>query len=244
MQTSSNFQSRSRTNLAIERRYFAWLSTAILMVALFGFSRTYFLVPILGLPPDSLPPTPLVHAHAAIFFSWCVLLVVQSWLVASNRVVQHKQLGLLGLVLYCGLIVSGPLVALRSAVRYGATVDELAFLSVSLGNVLAYTSIFAAAFYWRRRPDIHKRLMLVGMVVLLTAPFGRFLSFPYQLPHVIGPGLVVIALAIWDRHAYGKAHFVAKYVGPAVLLWELLPNFYMNSAWWLAFSHWLVSHTS
>ncbi|MEP6634247.1 MAG: hypothetical protein ABJA62_08570 [Luteimonas sp.] len=148
---------------------------------------------------------------------------------------------MLGLVLYCGLVVTGLLVAVRSAIRHGSTLDELAFLSVSLGNVVAYTIIFAAAFYWRRRPDIHKRMMLVGMVVLLTAPFGRLLSFPYLLEHVVGPGMVVIALAAWDFYAYRKLHFVTKFVGPTVLFWELLPNFYMNSAWWLSFSRWLLN---
>jgi hypothetical protein len=74
MQNSSNLQASP----ASERRYFAWLATAILLMALAGFSRTYFLVPVLGFPADTMPYTPLVHVHALVFFSWCVLLVVQS----------------------------------------------------------------------------------------------------------------------------------------------------------------------
>jgi hypothetical protein len=116
----------------------------------------------------------------------------------------------------------------------------LAFLAVSLGNVLAYTVLFGAAFHLRRRPAAHKRLMMVGMVVLLSAPFGRLIDLPYQLPHVLGPGLVVLALAAWDRYALGNVHPVTKHVGPAVLMWELVPNLYMDSSWWLSFARWLV----
>jgi hypothetical protein len=231
----------SRANPTSERRFFAWLSVAILAMAVAGFLRTYILVPVLGLPADALEPTLLVHIHAFVFFAWCVLLVVQSWLVALNRVSDHRKIGLLGVALYGGLVVTGPLVAIRSAIRYGSSTDQLAFLAVSLGNVLAYTAIFGAAFYWRRRPDVHKRLMVVGMVALLTASFGRLVPFPYLLEHVVGPSTVVIALAVWDYLAYRRVHFVTKYIGPAVLIWELLPNLFMHSAWWLAFARWLLN---
>ena len=241
MQTTSLSQTRSHVSLSSERRFFAWLSIAILLSAVVGFLRTYFLVPALGLPADALAPTHLVHIHAIVFFAWCVLLVLQSWLVISNRTSLHRRMGVLGLVLYGGLVVTGPIVAVRSAIRFGSTPDELAFLAVGLSSALAYTAIFGSAFYWRRRPDIHKRLMIVGMVVLLTAPFGRLSTFPYLLEHVIGPGVVVVALAIWDYSAYGRLHFVTGIVGPVVLIWALLPNLYMNSTWWLDVSRWLVN---
>ena len=77
---------------------------------------------------------------------------------------------MLGVALYIALVFLGPFVAVHSAARHGATPDELAFLAVSTGNILAYTLLFGAALLWRRRADVHKRLMLRGMVALLTAP--------------------------------------------------------------------------
>ena len=180
------------------------------------------------------------HLHAFVFFSWCVLLAIQSWLVASNRISLHRRMGIVGLVLYVGLVITGPVVAVHSAIRYGNTPDELAFLAVGLSSALAYTVLFGSAFLWRGRPDIHKRLMIVGMVVLLTAPFGRLATFPWLLEHVIGPGVVVAALAAWDYSAYGRVHIVTRIIGPLVLLWALVPNLYMHSAWWMNISRWLV----
>jgi hypothetical protein len=162
-------------------------------------------------------------------------------LVVAGNVQLHRSLGSVGFLLYVALAVTGPLVAVRSVARSNDLLEELSFLAVSLANVLAYTLMLGAAFYWRRAPVIHKRLMMMGMVVLLTAPFGRLIDLPYQLPHVLGPGLVVLALAAWDHYALGRMHWVTKYVGPALLLWELSPNLYMYSERWLSLSRWLVS---
>lgn len=228
------------STLASERRFFAWLSAAILAAAVLGFARTYLLVPVLGLPADMLPATPLVHLHGATFFAWCVVLTAQSWLVSAGRVRLHRSLGWVGFALYLGLVVTGPLVAVRSVVRQGRPPEELAFLAVSLGNVVAYTLTLGAAFYWRRNTAAHKRLMMIGMVALLTAPFGRLLDLPLQLAHVVGPGFVVLALALRDRRAHGHVHPVTSRLGVAMLAWELAPNLYMRSGWWLATAGWLV----
>ena len=226
---------------AEEHRFFTGVSLAILGLAVVGFLRTYLLVPRLGLPGGALPFTPLVHLHAAVSFGWCVLFVVQAWFVASGRTLRHRRLGVLGVALYIALVFLGPFVAIHSAARHGATPDELAFLAVSTGNILAYTLLFGAALLWRRRADVHKRLMLLGMVALLTAPFGRILELPFLFEHVVGPGLVVAALAWWDYRALGRLHAVTRYGGPGILLWELLPNVYMTSGWWLATARRLVT---
>jgi hypothetical protein len=72
-----------------DRLFFAWLSSAVLVMAVTGFARTYILVPFMGLPEGTLPATALVHFHAAISFSWCVLLLAQSYLVVAGNVQQH-----------------------------------------------------------------------------------------------------------------------------------------------------------
>jgi hypothetical protein len=240
MEATAKDRAARSSVLDAERQFFAWLSMAILAIAILGFLRNYILVPFIGLPDGLLAATAWVHVHAAIFFSWCLLLAIQSWLVVAGRVSPHRTLGTVGFVLFIGMVFTGPIVAVRSVVRLGTPAEELAFLAVSLGNVIAYAAILGAAFHWRRSPAIHKRLIMLGMVALLTAPFGRLVDMPYQLAHVVGPGLVVVAMGIWDCIARRELHPVTKYAGPAVLLWELAPNLYMDSSWWLSFAGWLT----
>lgn len=226
---------------AAEHRFFTTLALAMLAFTIAGFARSYLLVPQLGRPDGTLPFTTLVHVHAVVAFGWCLLFVLQSWLVATGRTPQHRRLGLLGVAWYLALVLLGPFVAINAPARYGSPPEELAFLAVSVGNILAYTALFGAALLWRRQPDVHKRLMVLGMVAMLTAPFGRLVAMPYQFDHVVGPGLVVLALSWWDRRALGHLHRVTAYGGPAILLWELLPNAYMESAWWMHTAQWLVA---
>lgn len=224
-----------------EHPFFTGLAVAMLAVTVVGFGRSYLLVPHLGLPADTLPFTTLVHIHAVVAFGWCLLFVVQSGLVASGQTKLHRRLGQVGVTWYLLLVGLGPFVATHAVARYGKPPDELAFLAVSTGNIVAYTALFGVALACWRRPAVHKRLMVLGMVAMLTAPFGRLLDLPYQLDHVVGPGLIVVALGWWDVRALGRLHRVTAIGGPAMLGWELLPNTYMHSAWWLSTADWLVS---
>src|SRR3546814_2839696 len=49
----------------------------------------------------------------------------------------------------------------------------LVFLAVPLGDMLVFALLVGAALRFRRRSDIHKRLMLLGCVGLLTAAVAR-----------------------------------------------------------------------
>ena len=55
-----------------------------------------------------------------------------------------------------------------------ADVDGEAFLIVSLFDMLAFAVIFGLAVYWRRRPEYHRRLMLMATCGLTVAAFARF----------------------------------------------------------------------
>ncbi len=232
MQATGRIASTGIDAVKAERRRFAWLAVAILVMALIGFTRTYLLVPWLGMPRDTPGYSWLIHLHAAVFFGWLLFFVLQSFWVGSGQIQRHRQFGAAGLLLYVGLVVTGPLVAVHSVHRYGGTPNDLSFLAVSLGNVLAYALIIGAGFVYRRRPAVHKRLMVIGMVPLLTAPFGRLGDYPLMLQHVLGPGLVLVALAVIDWRGQGRVHLLTRTLGPAVLAWELLPNLYMHTDAW------------
>ena len=77
-----------------ERRFFTAMAVGILVLALAGFARTYFLRPVLAEPAPALPAlTPLIHLHSLLFTAWVVLFLVQVRLVAAKRIALHRRLG-------------------------------------------------------------------------------------------------------------------------------------------------------
>src|SRR5215207_1373256 len=79
---------------------------------IFVFMAAWFIAIVLaGFIPDSLdkvaavqagerPPFPLVlHMHAVLMGSFLLLLLAQSWLMATGRTAQHMRLGVLAMVL-------------------------------------------------------------------------------------------------------------------------------------------------
>jgi uncharacterized membrane protein YozB (DUF420 family) len=48
------------------------------------------------------------------------------------------------------------------------------FLAIRICDMASFTVFFALAVYWRRKPEFHRRLMLVASCALAAAAFGRF----------------------------------------------------------------------
>lgn len=143
------------------RFYMAMGIIAILVVA-GGFGSSFY-----NVATGAKTLTPLVHLHAATFSAWLVLYVVQTGLVATRRVAAHQWLGIAGVVLSALLVGVGYQTAVTAARRGydltfdGGNHDALRFLAFTLGDLLSFAVLVGAALWYRRRPEIHKRLMLL-----------------------------------------------------------------------------------
>jgi hypothetical protein len=70
--------------------------------------------------------------------------------------------------------------------------------------MLVFAPLFAAALYYRRKPELHKRLMIVATTALLIAAVGRIpLPADLRLPLVYllwtSPILVAMAHDFWRQ---------------------------------------------
>ena len=145
--------------------------TGIVMV---GFWPSYFGPMLRG----NIERPLVIQIHGLIFVGWMALFIAQVVLAARGRVDLHRRIGRLGiaygwLVLAMGLVV-GPAAAVLH-VRAGEWPRDQAagFLLVTFGDMVLFGSFFVAAFVYRRRPEIHKRLMIAATVALLFAAVGR-----------------------------------------------------------------------
>jgi len=58
----------------------------------------------------------------------------------------------------------------------GIGIEDEAFLAVSVFDMVAFAVLFWSAIWYRRRPDYHRRLMLMATCGLTVAAFARFPS--------------------------------------------------------------------
>ena len=126
--------------------------------------------------------------------------------------------------------------------------DALAELVHPLGDLLSFSVLVIAALVWRRRSDVHKRLMLLATVgSMMAAPLAHFFSYFPALRG--GPPVILLPLAalyfssaIYDRLAHGRIHPVSLWAGLSLLVWAMFRGLVIGpSVSWHQFAGWLIS---
>ena len=222
-----------------DRRLFGWAAVAVAVVAFAGFARTYYLKGVFGTPELSA----LVHLHAVVMTAWLALFIAQARLVSARRVDLHRRLGVAGAILAAVVVVVGFATAIEGA-RHGVSPGPppLVFLAIPLSVVVVFALFAGAALAMRRRPDWHKRLMLIASVSVLTPAIAR-------LPGVLEVGpllafaltdLLVVACAAWDTARNRRLHPAFGW-GIALFLLSQPARFVIaGSPAWLEVARWLV----
>lgn len=132
----------------------------------------------------------VVHVHAVTFVAWLALLTTQILHVRGGRLDLHRRLGVLGAALAGFMMVIGPAAAVVvDRTRYLATGRTPEFMAVQLGAMVGFAILVGAALLLRRDGASHKRLILLGTLLLSEAGFARFLNDQV----VSGAGLTGIA---------------------------------------------------
>jgi hypothetical protein len=222
-----------------------YLAAAILipLIVLAGFARTYYLKGFFDTPPL---PSFIVHIHGAIMTAWVVLFIVQVTLVAKRRTKTHMRLGILGGILAALVVVVGILTALYAAAR-GATPGPppLAFLIVPFGDMLVFGLLVGAALYFRKRLDIHKRLMLLSATAMLPPSIARIpLSFITNYGPLAFFGLTdlcVIGFVVFDTIRHRRLHPAFLWGALLIIVFQPLRLLLAGTDAWLNFAAALVS---
>ena len=159
-------------NRKIERVYFGFMAVLLCTVVFIGFSPTYFQAGLIKAPL----PSPILHIHGAAFTLWMILVLVQSALISAHRVAWHRSLGTIAFCLPPIMVVLGTIAALDALhrkVQIGP-LDPATSLSIPLLGILCFAVVIFASWQTRRRPDAHKRLILLATIGLTDAALGRF----------------------------------------------------------------------
>ncbi|HEY7546413.1 MAG TPA: hypothetical protein VID27_16105 [Blastocatellia bacterium] len=226
-----------------ERRLYIGVAALIPLIVLIGFARTYYLKAFFSTPAL---PSLLVHMHGIVMTLWVALFVAQVWLVAARRTRVHQRLGILGAILAALVVTVGTVTAIAAAARDSSLSQQpLVFLVIPLFDMAIFAILIATALYYRRRLDIHKRLMLIAALSLLPAAMARI---PLQFIETGGPliffgltDLSILACVVYDTVRNRRLHPAFLWGALLVVASHPLRLMLGDTDVWMRFATWLVS---
>ncbi len=214
--------------------FYFYMALSCMAVAFLGFAPTYWLPMARG----SFPSMPVIQFHGMLFFAWTLYFAFQTWLAASGKVARHRTIGMIGVSLATAMTIFGffaSVDAMKRSAALGLTDAGIAFAIVPLSGILFFAVVFALAIANIRRPETHKRLMLLAAISILDAAVARwFLTFlappgppgPPPVPVTIAPALVacllLVAAIVFDWRTRGRPHPVYIWGGAALVAVKLL----------------------
>lgn len=235
----------ARTAGTSNRRLYTCFAVCSCLILFAGFAHTYYLRPVFETRRLAL----LLQLHGFLFTSWFVLFFVQARLVARHRVDLHRKLGLVGAVL-------APLCA-GVAIRVSFNAGRRAFLAdptsvihsqqaaaMDFGTALMFLVLVAIALYLRRRPDSHKRIMVLACCSILLPAIGR-IPFVFDTGGLWGLVAITevppLACILYDTIKHRRLHPAFGWGGTVLL--ASFPAFMLlgGSDTWLIFQFWLLS---
>ncbi|HEX5458592.1 MAG TPA: hypothetical protein VFX20_01340 [Steroidobacteraceae bacterium] len=165
----------ARSARADEHRYFLGAALVVTSVVLWAFSFEY---------RDLVHPsqfTVLVQVHGLVMFTWVGLFLTQMALIVWHRPLWHRRLGVVGLGIAALVVALGVPTAITASrlggdhLPPGAT--SAGFLADAFTQLAAFALLAGSGLALRRRPDFHKRLMLLSNLPPLIAAIVRLVAF-------------------------------------------------------------------
>ena len=208
-------------------RFFLIVSLLLLAIVFVGFAPTFYLrgaIDVSHLPGLDIPAH--VVAHGLFMTAWFVVFALQTVLVARGNTARHRSVGVGGVVIAIGVVLTATAVAVQFPARApagGFAPGETVFIAVANTFIIPiFAGLFAAAIYFRRRSEIHKRLMLFASLSMMAPAvttsrvFGALLQpiAPIDLFMMLAIG-VLLALIVHDVRRERRVA-APTYVGLAV----------------------------
>jgi hypothetical protein len=209
----------------LQQYFYFFMSLLIAVIVVYGFSHT------IGerLIHAAVRRPFILYLHAAIFFGWVLFFIFQSLLVRTHKVRLHRQIGWFGVALGVAISVLGISTAITMTrfqmFRLHAVEDAVTDLLGPFLDMTSFTIPFALAIYWRKKPEFHRRLLLVATCALTSAAFSRMpLQMLPVLPNMLifiwiygGVDVLIFLGVVRDMIVDRRIHRVYLYALPALL---------------------------
>jgi hypothetical protein len=201
----------------------SWFSVGMgilmLVVVIAGFWPPYYGPLLRGDPLKPFMQFWGIQLHAAFCLAWLVCFLIQAVLVKRARTHLHRRMGwvMAGFAamvtvvgVWCGFAIA------FKKMELGLSLDGAAgFLFIPLSDMAMFAGFVAAAIAYRRRVELHSRLMLLAALTLAIVGSGRlvFNIFPTLFDQNIWLWTIAWLTPLWLAMGYDlvtrrRVHFV------------------------------------
>lgn len=198
-----------------------------------------------------------LHTHGITLILWCVMLIVQPYLIRTKKNALHRLLGKFSYLLVPLLIYTTiDLLHYRLSELPALNTMDYFFVALVLNALIAFLVLYGLAIFHRKNSGIHARYMVCTIFPMFTPVTDRIIhiylksAVPY-LPTIEGnpiapvvgfllADLILIGLSIWDWVSHKRWNvFPLAFIILLLYHYSVL-NFY-NFSFWKTFSLWFVS---
>ena len=233
-------------NLTLPRRrnwFYAAMGLVVTAIVFIGFSRTYYLKA--WFHPG--PLTVRLHLHGFALSAWLVLFLTQTLLIGTHRRTLHMRLGIAGAILAALAVATTYAAGLEAATFAVAKNDPTALARLYSTFELAtlFGLFVAAGIVFRKRPEIHRRLMVLAMLAVVGPGANRavvlIVGHVVRDPHILVIAVLLVGALLYDWCTRGTPHPVLFWGGALLIALQLTRRFVGGSDVWQHVGNWLIS---
>jgi hypothetical protein len=240
------------------RWFYVWMAGTCALIAFAGFAPTYWL----QLAPGTFVGSSLLHLHGLMFSAWTLYFLAQTTLVAMGHPGSHRTWGLAGISLATAMVLVGFAAADEVLIRRlaaGFGDRARAFHIVSTSMAALFGLFVCAAIVYVRRPEIHKRLMLMATITVLPPAIARVffavnvgigaglrpgLGGPRTVESVLMTGLLadllIVAAMTYDWRTRGRVHPAYLIGGGIIVAVQFVRAPLSKTQWWYGVADFLA----
>lgn len=215
---------------------------AILVIALIGFSRTYYLRTWFDVPPLTMR----LHLHGLALTLWLGLFLVQAMLISAGRRSLHRRLGFAGVGLAAAVMGTTYMTAIEAAhldgSRGGITAADRLYSTIVV--LILFGVFVAAGALSRKRPVIHGHSMLLATIAIVGPAATRatvlLLGRGIRDPHVFVMSALLLAAVISDWRTRGRPHWWLVCGALVLIASQVTRRMIGSTEAWALIGNWLI----
>ena len=236
-----------RAGVDVGRHFYVVIAALFVVLTFAGFIPSYWA----PMGDGSLEMHAAIHAHAALFFLWTLYVLTQAVLVAQGRTLAHREWGIFGVALASAMVFSGVVASIvQLSLLMGTPRERLVIGTAILGftSMIMFAIFIAGAVANVRRPEWHKRLMVLATFSIMQAVVVRYILL---IPGVSQPhrafaaaiiiDLLLLAVIFADARIKGRVHPVYLAGGALIVFVQVARSPVTHTPLWRDACLWLAS---